>query len=128
MAESNHEQSDAAANDSPEGRVVEFTDPEQAEEALELAFDYRGDVTLTLARGEAVEGYLFDRRRDAQGNLLVRVLTSAGGRRESVLARDIVRLAFSGRDTAAGKSWETWVRHYAKRLAEKQTGGVGRSE
>ena len=58
MSEVEHEHHvPAAAADSPEGRVYDFADPRQAEEALELAFDYRGDVTLTLEGGRTVEGY-----------------------------------------------------------------------
>ena len=29
----------------------------------------------------------------------------------------ITRLAFTGRDTAAGKSWETWVKKYNEKKA-----------
>ena len=121
MAHEEHEHHvPAAAAHSPEGRVFEFTDPQRAEEALELAFDYRGDVTVLLADGRRVEGYLFDRRQDAQGNLIVRFMRSDSPQRESVLAKEIRKLAFTGRDTALGKSWETWVRQYAQRLAEKK--------
>jgi len=110
----------AAGAHSPEGRVFEFTEPQASQDAIELAFDYRGDITLTLANGRQVEGFLFDRRQDAQGNLIVRLMTSDSSTRESVPAGDIRKLAFTGRDTALGKSWETWVRHYAQRLAEKK--------
>ena len=30
--------------------------------ALEKAFDYRGDLTITLKSGEKIEGYLYDRK------------------------------------------------------------------
>lgn len=110
----------AAAAHSPEGRVFEFSSPELGQEALELAFDYRGDITLTLADGRQVEGYLFDRREDDDGNLFVRLMMTDSGDKQSVPARDIRKLAFTGRDTALGKSWETWVRQYAQRLAEKK--------
>lgn len=121
MAHEEHEHHvPAAAAHSPEGRVFEFSDPQRAQEALKLAFDYRGDITLILADGRKVEGYVFDRREDAQGNLIVRLMTTDSPNRESVPARDIRKLAFTGRDTALGKSWETWVRQYAQRLAEKK--------
>ncbi len=32
-------------------------------EALEKAFDYRGDITITRKDGTKVNGYLFDRRQ-----------------------------------------------------------------
>lgn len=121
MAHEEHEHHvPAAAAHSPEGRVFEFTDSHAAQEALELAFDYRGDITVTLADGRQVEGFLFDRRQDREGNLLVRIMTTDSPERESVLARDIRKVAFTGRDTALGKSWETWVRQYSQRLAEKK--------
>ena len=43
-------------------------------------------------------------------------------RDEKVTVRysEIARLAFSGRDTAAGKSWETWLRKYN----EKKSAGA----
>lgn len=111
----------AKAEASPEGRVFHFKgESADVEHAIELAFDYRGDVTLTLADGRTIEGYLFDRRRDSAGALLVRVMTTPQATREIVAARDIRQIAFTGRDTAAGKSWETWVRQYAQRLDQKR--------
>ena len=121
--ESREGQIDATHHHSPEGRTFDFSgNTDEIEHAVELAFDYRGDVTLTLADGRAVEGYLFDRQSDPEGRLVVRLVLSEGGERVSIAARDIRRLAFTGRDTAAGKSWETWVRHYAQRLAESKSG------
>ena len=35
--------------------------PDQLAAAIEQAFDYRGDVTMTLKNGERLEGYIFDR-------------------------------------------------------------------
>ena len=37
----------------------------EVREALEKAFDYRGDITITRKDGSKVEGYLFDRRSGA---------------------------------------------------------------
>ena len=34
-------------------------------DALEKAFDYRGDVTITCKDGSSVEGYIFDRKTGA---------------------------------------------------------------
>jgi hypothetical protein len=38
-----------------------------------------------------------------------------GGGKVSVSYAEIARLAFTGRDTAAGKSWETWVKKYVEK-------------
>ena len=45
-----------------EGQVLGPTSASEIAEAVELAFDYRGDVTLSLPSGESVVGYLFNRQ------------------------------------------------------------------
>lgn len=99
--------------ESLEGWVPELVNEGELREALEKAFDYRGDVTVTRRDGGKLEGYLFDR---VSGPTLsasfVRILPKSGGPRVKVAYSEIVHLAFSGRDTAAGKSWEAWVRKY----------------
>jgi len=98
--------------------VPKITSPEELCASLEQAFDYRGDVTITRKDGGAVEGYIFDRRTGT--SLLdsyVRLLPKNGGPKVSVCYADIAALAFTGRDMAAGKSWENWVRSYWERKA-----------
>jgi hypothetical protein len=96
-----------------EGWVPELANETELREALEKAFDYRGDVTVALRDGRSVEGYLFDR---VSGPTLsasfVRILAKTGRGRVKIAYSEIARIAFSGRDTAAGKSWEAWVRKY----------------
>ena len=88
---------------------------------IEQAFDYRGDVTVTLTSGEAVEGYAYD-RREHEGRAELRMLLPDGTRR-TLPAAQITRIDLTGRDPAAGKSWETWVQRYKERkLAERGTG------
>lgn len=87
---------------------------------LERAFDYRGDVELTLASGGTVSGYLFDRKRGAGlADSNVRVMDEKTGEKIAVKYADIRRIAFSPRDPAAGKSFETWV---AKYIEKKKAG------
>lgn len=106
-----------------EGWVPELAGEEELRQALERAFDYRGDVLLTRKDGSQVEGYLFDRR---SGRTLaesrVRLLPKDGSGKVSVSYADIAALAFSGRDMAAGNSWESWVRQYWERKAAGETG------
>jgi hypothetical protein len=45
-----------------EGWIPSLASEEDVRQALEKAFDYRGDVTLTLKDGRVVHGYVFDRR------------------------------------------------------------------
>jgi len=82
-------------------------------DALEKAFDYRGDVTITLKNGSSIEGYIFDRHtRTALADSWVRLFPKGDPQKTRVSYADIAGLSFSGRDTAAGKSWEAWVKKY----------------
>jgi hypothetical protein len=101
-----------------QGWIPTLGNEDELRDALEKAFDYRGDVTLTRKDGTVIEGYLYDRRSAATlQQSLVRLLPQNGSPRVSVPYSDIAALAFSGRDTAAGKSWEAWVRKYWERKA-----------
>lgn len=91
-------------------------DLETLARVIDAAFDYRGDVTVHLRSGEELTGYLSNRDRDS---LVVTLLPANGGEGREVSYRDIRGLTFSGRDTAAGVSWESWVKRYrAKKEAE----------
>ena len=108
-----------------EGWVPELVDEAELREALEKAFDYRGDVTLAKKDGTKIEGYIFDRVRGATlSSSFVRVLPKDGGNRAKIAYSDIAALAFTGRDTAAGKSWEAWVKKYWEK---KEDGAPGAS-
>ena len=99
-----------------EDQRLEITDSATRREAVATAFDYRGDVTLHLDDGRELVGYVFDRRFEPEPGTL-RMMLTAGGR-ETVALDQLRAVVFSGRDTAAGKSWETWVRKYTqKKLA-----------
>lgn len=101
-----------------EGWIPEIAAPEDLRQALEQAFDYRGDVLITRKDGTKVEGYIFDRGAgDGLENSFVRLLPKDGGAKVSVSYADIAALAFTGRDMAAGKSWEAWVRQYWEKKA-----------
>ena len=101
-----------------EGRVPELASEEDLRGALEQAFSYRGDVKITRKDGSQVEGYVFDRRMGRSlSESLVRLLPREGGGKVSVCFADVARLEFSGRDMAAGKSWEAWVKQYWERRA-----------
>jgi hypothetical protein len=86
--------------------------------ALEKAFDYRGDVTITRKDGSKIEGYLFDRRSGATlADSLVRLIPKDSDQKIVIPYSQIAALAFSGRDTAAGKTFEAWVRKYKEKKA-----------
>ena len=108
-----------------EGWVPELVNETELREALEKAFDYRGDVTLTQKNGAKTEGYIFDRVTGASlSSSFVRVLPKNGGKRLKIPYSDVAALEFTGRDTAAGKSWEAWVKKY---WDKKGTGDGGAS-
>ncbi len=90
-----------------EGRVFRPFTAEELAEVVDLAFDYRGDVTIQLASGEHITGYIFN--RSANGSSSSLELFPAPGGQMTIPYSDIVSIAFTGEDTAIGKSWETWV-------------------
>lgn len=107
-----------ATKDGLQGWIPELAKDEEVREALEKAFDYRGDVTLTKKDGTVIEGYIFDRKTGKTlQDSLVRVLPKDSNARQSIAYADIARLEFSGRDTAAGKSYEAWVKRYWEKKA-----------
>ncbi|MCU1327260.1 MAG: hypothetical protein JWN34_2630 [Bryobacterales bacterium] len=96
-----------------QGQVFQAASVEELSDALEKAFDYRGDVTIQLKDGTSVEGYIFDRRRGAGlADSVVRMFPKNEGSKRSIAWSDIAGLAFTGRDTAAGKTWEAWLKKY----------------
>jgi hypothetical protein len=106
-----------------QGWVPELASEAELREALEKAFDYRGDVTITRKDGTKLEGYIFDRRTGATlADSVVRLIPQDSTQKVSVPYSDIAALAFSGRDTAAGKSWEAWVRKYWEKKAAGEKG------
>ena len=107
------------AREEVEGWVPELADEQSLRIALEKAFDSRGDVTITRKNGTRVEGYLFDRKTGATlDESVVRIIPKNSREKVSISYADIAALAFTGRDTAAGKSWEAWVRKYWEKKAK----------
>jgi hypothetical protein len=96
---------------------------------IEKAFDYRGDVTITRKNkddgknndGSEITGYLFDRRIGPTLESSVVRLMIATGERPTVSYSEIAAIAFTGRDTAAGKSYEAWVKKYWEKRAKGET-------
>ena len=111
-----------AVQENLQGSVWDATSDEELRVALEKAFDYLGDVTITLKDGSSVEGYIFDRRSGTTlADSCVRLFPKNENRKVAVSYSEIAGLTFSGKDTAAGKSWEAWVKKYLekKRAGEK---------
>jgi hypothetical protein len=101
-----------------EGWVPALASEKDVREVLEKAFDYRGDVTITRKDGSDVQGYLYDRKTGKTlADSVVRVMPANGSGRVSIAYADIAGLAFSGRDTAAGKTFDAWVKKYWEKKA-----------
>jgi hypothetical protein len=104
------------AHEQLEGWIPALASEEELRVALEKAFDYRGDVTITRKDGSRVEGYLFDRRTGTTlKDSMVRIYPKNSDEKIAISYADIAALAFTGRDTAAGKSWEAWMKKYAEK-------------
>lgn len=102
-----------------QGWVASVADEEELRSALEKAFDYRGDVTITCRDGHLVDGYVYDRRPGRTlSDSMVRILPADGSARQNIPYAEIAGLVFSDRDPAAGKSWEAWVRKYWDKRAK----------
>ena len=109
-----------------EGWIPELATEAEVRDALERAFDYRGDVTITRKDGTVVEGYLYDRKTGpTPATSAARLMpqppkgSPAGTplQRVTIAYTEIAALKFSGRDTAAGKTFEAWVKKYWEKKA-----------
>ena len=106
-----------------EGWVPELATDTEVREALEKAFDYRGDITITRKDSTQVQGYLFDRRTGATlAQSFIRIIPSNSENKQqptklNIAYSEIAAIAFTGRDTAAGKTFDAWVKKYGEKKA-----------
>jgi hypothetical protein len=98
----------AVSHESLEGATFTCRSEQDRLEAIDKAFDYRGDVTLQLSNGETVDGYIFNRETEARPPRIEMFIKGSDEPRIIPYA-DITTIAFSGKDTANGKSWQAWV-------------------
>ena len=101
------------------GAVFRPNSEQEMLEVVELAFGYRGDITLELKSGKSVNGYLFNRVLDGPDSYLEMFQPDHPAPRR-ISCREIRAFHFTGYDTASGESWEAWVR---KRREEKEGEG-----
>ncbi|HEX7159511.1 MAG TPA: hypothetical protein VF214_10875, partial [Edaphobacter sp.] len=74
--------------------------------------------TITLKDGSQITGYLFDRRTGPSlADSFVRIVPSDARAKVNISYAEIAALAFTGRDTAAGRSFEAWVKKYWEKKA-----------
>ncbi len=109
-----------------EGWTPDINSPAMLEAVVECAFNYRGDITLITATGRTFEGYVFDRQvGTSPAQSKCRMILSSGGERVAVAYNEIGSIAFTGKDAASGKSFQTWVEKYlAKKAAGEKNIGI----
>ena len=101
-----------------EGWVPELAGEDDLRSALEKAFDYRGDVTITTRAGKKIEAFIFNRHTGATlAESYVQYFEPNVNGKQKLSYAEIARLEFSGKDRAAGKHWEDWVKAYNERKA-----------
>ncbi|MDQ2832883.1 MAG: hypothetical protein M3Y50_03890 [Acidobacteriota bacterium] len=101
-----------------EGWIPALASEAEVREALEKAFDYRGDITVTRKDGSEVVGYLFDRcTGPSLDESFVRLIPAKERTKVNIAYSEIAAIAFTGRDTAAGKTFEAWVKKYWEKKA-----------
>jgi hypothetical protein len=98
---------DSAERSTLQGATFTFANDADRIEGIDKAFDYRGDVTLTV-RGETVEGYIFNRDAKAVPPRL-EIFVKGSDNPRVIPYADVEAIAFTGKDTADGKSWAAWV-------------------
>jgi hypothetical protein len=102
-----------------QGWIPQLATQADVRAVIEKAFDYRGDVTISRKDGSQLTGYLFDRRIGSTlANSVVRLMLAASNERPAIPYSEIAAIAFTGRDTAAGKSYEAWVKKYWEKRAQ----------
>jgi hypothetical protein len=111
-----------AEHENLEGWVPALATDEDLREALGKALDYRGDVTLTLKSGERIEAFIFNcKSGPTLADSFVQYFTPMAPEKRKVSYAEIARIEFSGKDRAAGKHWEDWVKKYNERKAAGET-------
>jgi len=112
---------DTAGTPVTRGTRMDAGDAETFRAAIRAAVDYRGDVSLHIdGRPQPLVGFVFDLTcRDDDGQAAVRLLPADGQQRLTIPVATIRAIEFTGKDAAAGKSFETWVKKY---LAKKAAG------
>jgi len=99
-----------------EGWAPAVGDEVSLHEVVDLAFDYRGDVTVMLSTGRALVGYVYNRDREAVDPYLQ--MFDPSGASHTLRYAEIRAVEFTGKDTASGKSYEAWLRRKAETAAE----------
>jgi hypothetical protein len=111
-----------AEQENLEGWVPALVNDDDLRKAMEKARDYRGDVTLTLKSGERIEAFIFNcQTGPTLADSFLQCFTARSTEKRRVSYADIASVEFSGKDRAAGKHWEDWVKNYNAKKAAGET-------
>jgi hypothetical protein len=111
-----------AEHENLEGWVPTLATDADLRDALEKAVDYRGDVTFTLKSGERIEAFVFNcKSGPTLADSWVQYYTPMAPEKRKVGYAEIASIEFTGKDRAAGKHWEDWVKKYNEKKAAGET-------
>jgi hypothetical protein len=88
------------------------------ERVIDLAFDYRGNVTIVKNDGSETVGYVCNRNRDAAQPFL-QYFDEQGDGPFTLRYAEVRTIKFTGKDMAAGQSYEAWQRRKEQEEAAK---------
>ncbi|TVQ63333.1 MAG: hypothetical protein EA379_04240 [Phycisphaerales bacterium] len=120
-----HPQPETTERPSLQGLAVTREDEHALLDALEQAFDYRGDVTIETTDGRTIGGYIFDRVRGGSlGESSVRLMGAASDEKIRVRYDEIARVEFTGKDPAHGKSFDNWMKKFAEKRLKGERASI----
>lgn len=88
-------------------------------QVIDEAFHYRGNVTVVKKDGSKEIGYLANRDISSR-KPFVHLFDEAGNGPIRILYADIQNINFTGKDTAAGQSWDAWVKRRDKQRQDTE--------
>ena len=107
---------DGRAYENLEGWIPDLATEEEIHNAMEKAFDYRGDITLTFKTGEKVRltSSIARPGKSLADSFIQYYASNASDKRKASYAA-IARIEFSGKDRAAGKHWRPGSKNITRR-------------
>lgn len=90
----------------------------ELKDQIEAAYDFRGHVTVILKSGEMVKGFLYNRQLEAV-EPFVELFLEGSGAYKKLLASELDSIALSGKDFAAGNSYEDYLKKKAAQEGKK---------
>jgi len=104
-----------------EGWVPQIGEYLALAEVIDFAFDYRGNTTIVTTDGTEIVGYVFNRDSSAS-EPFIQYFDERGEGPFTMPYSRIATIKFTGKDTAAGNSWKSWLERKEK---AKAAGALG---